>query len=74
MALDEVRDPEERLKSVQAAIKRIEEEGQSVQIQGRTYTQANIRQLYAQERKLERLLSRKERGGIRTRQGVPVDG
>jgi phage-related minor tail protein len=64
---------QEQLESVQAAIADIETKGQTVDVNGRTLTRADLRTLYQREAQLRRLVDRESRGGIRVRRGVPID-
>lgn len=63
---------EEKLTRVQTAIAAIENGGQSVTYEGRSVTKADLKTLYDREKYLEMRISRKSRGGIRTRGGVPL--
>lgn len=69
---------EQRLQDVEDAIDAVlsgeMRGGQSVQIRGRMIERPSYRQLRQEERRLRRVLARKESGGVRTRQGVPLDG
>lgn len=70
---------EQRLEDVQSALRAIEagddlSSGQSVSIRGRMVERPDYRTLLREERRLRRLLSRKQAGGIRVRRGVPLDG
>ena len=70
---------EERLDSVQSAIAAIENGdglsgGQSVAIRGRQVERPDYEALLREERRLQRLHSRKQQGGIRVRRGVALDG
>jgi len=66
----------EQLTSVQAAIERIEEGGQSYTIStatgSRTVTRADLETLYTREKELRRLVDRETRGGIRSRGATPI--
>lgn len=55
-----------QLTSVQAAIASIESNGQSVSIQGVTYSKGNLQALYDREARLLARISRGDSGGIRT--------
>lgn len=55
-----------QLTRVQATIAAIENRGQSYTINGRTYTKADIRALYAREQRLLNLIEREEAGSGRT--------
>ena len=64
----------DQLTSVQTAIANIEAGAQSYSFEGRALSKANLADLYAREKWLRRMVDRAARGGIRVRQGVPVDG
>jgi hypothetical protein len=55
-----------RLTSVQSAIAKIENGAQTVTVNGRTVTYADIQKLYDQEEKLEKKIARAETGGRRS--------
>lgn len=63
---------DEQLASVQDAISRIEAGAQSVMINGRGVTRADLRTLYEREAWLRRMVDRAARGGIRLRQARPL--
>lgn len=66
-----------QLESVQAAISRIEEGGQSYTISTasgqRVVTRADLDTLYKREDRLRRLVARESRGGISVRGGTIVN-
>jgi len=68
---------QEQLESVQAAIARIEEGGQSYSLStntgSRQVTRANLSELYRREKELRGLVARQERGGMRVFGGTPVN-
>lgn len=56
----------EQLTSVQDAISAIESGGQSISINGRTYTKANLDILYDREERLLARIQREASGNMRT--------
>lgn len=62
----------EQLDAVDLAIERIESENQSVSILGRSFTRANVADLYVERRRLTRQLARETRGGIKTQRGIAL--
>lgn len=63
----------EQLVEVQAAISAVLTRGQSVELNGRRMTRANLEELRDMERKLKFDISREDAGGIKLRRGVPID-
>ena len=63
----------EQLERVQAAIARIEEGAQSYSIGDRAAAEAELRTLYARERRLRKLVDRENRSGIRVQYGLSED-
>ena len=55
-----------QLTRLQAAIASVESNGQSVSIQGVTYTKANLQALYDREAALLRRINQAANGGIQT--------
>jgi len=62
----------EQLEEVQAAIRAVQTRGQSYTIKDRSFTRANLRELYEREKYLRTMAGREERGGARIRYGTPV--
>lgn len=62
----------QRLDQIESAITAIETKGQSYTIGGRSLNRGNLAELYAERRRLERLVARDTRGGLRTRYGTPT--
>ena len=62
----------EQLESVQAAIEAIETGAQSYSAEGQSVTRADLNALYAREARLQKLVARESRGGIRVRGATPV--
>lgn len=63
----------DQLTDVQQAIADIELRGQSVDLNGKRLTRADLATLHARERYLRRAVDRETRGGMRIRQVVPLD-
>jgi hypothetical protein len=61
----------EQLERVQSTIAKIEEAGQTQDINGRRLTRADLGVLYAREKWLRKMVDREDRGGIRMRRAVP---
>lgn len=61
----------EKLARVQAAIAKIENNGQDVTLDGKRVTRGDLQTLYDREERLELKISRENRGGIRVRRGTP---
>jgi len=61
----------EQLEEVQVAISRLMNDGQAWTQGQRARTEARLADLEARERRLQRLVSRQQRGGIRRYQVVP---
>lgn len=64
---------QQQLEDVQTAIAEIETRGQSVDVNGRQFTRANIARLYEREKYLRRMAARESSGGIVVRKAVPLD-
>lgn len=64
---------QEQLESVQAAIQELETRGQSVDVNGRRLTRADLETLYKREQHLRTMVGRETRGGMRVRQGILID-
>lgn len=62
----------EQLEEVQAAIQAVQNRGQSYTIKDRSFTRANLRELYEREKHLRAMAAREERGGARVRYGTPA--
>lgn len=62
-----------QLTDVQQAIADIELRGQSVDLNGKRMTRADLATLHTRERYLRRAVDRETRGGMRIRQVVPLD-
>ncbi len=62
---------QQKLDRVQAAIAKIENNGQDMTYDGKRVTRADLNTLYTRERQLEREIDRESRGGIRVRRGTP---
>ncbi|PWC81261.1 hypothetical protein TSH64_01050 [Azospirillum sp. TSH64] len=62
----------DKLASVEAAIKAVEERGQRVVIKDRELWRADLDRLYAERKRLEPLARRETRGGLRMRRIVPL--
>lgn len=60
----------EELAQVQAAITAILERGQSYTIKDRQLTRANLAELLAERKRLQPLVAREARGGVRMRYGT----
>lgn len=63
----------DQLTDVQQAIADIELRGQSVDLNGKRLTRADLATLHTGERYLRRAVDRETRGGMRIRQVVPLD-
>jgi hypothetical protein len=63
-----------QLQQVQAAIKVIEDGGQSYTMDDTVVGRGDLATLYAQERTLQTRLNRETRGGMRVRFGLPFSG
>ncbi len=63
-----------KLARVETAIATIENGSQSYTIGDRTFTRADIKELYAREKRLIMLAERETRGGIRVRHATPATG
>ncbi|WP_299393262.1 hypothetical protein [Pelagibius sp.] len=61
----------EQLDEVQTAIAKIEAGGQSWSIGNRSFTRADLGELYQREERLTRLVRRESRGGIGVKRAVP---
>lgn len=66
------RTTQQQLDAVDAALEKIESENQSVTILGRTFTRANIADLYRERGRLERKVARESRGGLKTQRGIAL--
>lgn len=63
---------QDQLEEVQAAITVIVTKSQSVTVNSRSYTRANLKDLHDMEMKLRSLADRESRGGARIRGVTPV--
>lgn len=59
------------LAEIDTAIETVIERGQTVEVNGRRITRANLSELWAMRKQVAGLEDREERGGMRVRQVVP---
>lgn len=64
--------PAQALANLNAAIYAIEVKGQAYQIGDRKLTRGDLRWLYPERARLEKLVASKNRGGMRMRRVVPL--